>query len=324
MVNADQSSTHNSDMKLLFLGAGGTGGYFGGRLAEAGADVTFLLREKRAAQLAAEGLIIETTHARLVIPVKTTLASTVKPEYDAIFLSCKAYDLESAMAAIRPAMHAKTMIVPLLNGMAHLDVLDQAFGRERVMGGSCQIAATLTNEGVVKNLADIHGILWGARDNNVQQIALANALGGAFANTPVDWKVSANVIQDMWEKLVFLSTLAGMTCLMRASIGEILASKDGKSHTQRYLDSCINIAIKEGFTPRAPVMARFSSVMNSVGSTLTASMLRDLEAGNEVEADHIVGYMLDRARIHGIDDTMLSIAYAHLQAYEQRRLGNRL
>ncbi len=311
-------------MKILILGAGGTGGYFGGRLAQSGADVTFLVRNKRAAQLAADGLVIETTKERMVIPVKTSLAASVKPEYDVIILSCKAFDLESSIAAITPAMHAATQIIPLLNGMAHLDVLDKTFGRERVMGGSCQIAATLTREGVVKNLAEMHTILWGARDNNPQQIALASALGGAFANTPVDWRVSEQVIQDMWEKLVFLSTLAGMTCLMRASIGEILASRDGKAHTQRYLDSCIAIATREGFAPRAATSERFNAVLNSQGSTLTASMLRDLESGKPVEADHIVGYMLDRARMHGIDDTMLSIAYAHLHAYEQRRLANRL
>ena len=320
-------------MKILTLGAGGTGGYFGGRLAQSGADVTFLVRDKRAAQLAADGLVIETTRERMVIPVKTTLAASVKPEYDVIILACKAFDLDGSIAAIAPAMHAATQVVPLLNGMSHLEVLDAAFGREHVMGGSCQIAATLTSEGVVKNLAEMHTILWGARNtntsntsntSNTKQIAIANALGAEFANTPVDWRVSEHVEQDMWEKVVFLSTLAGMTSLMRASMGEILATDDGRAHTRRYLDSCIAIATKEGYAPRAATSERFNAVLNSVGSTLTASMLRDMEAGNQVEADHIVGFMLQRARHHGIDDSMISIAYAHLQAYLQRRLANRL
>ncbi|MEI6738456.1 MAG: ketopantoate reductase family protein [Pseudomonadota bacterium] len=311
-------------MKILVLGAGGTGGYFGGRLAQSGADVTFLVRDKRAAQLAAHGLVIETTKERIVLAVKTVLAATVKPEYDVIFLACKAYDLAGSIAAILPAMHATTQVVPLLNGMSHLDDLDIAFGRERVMGGSCQIAAMLTPDGVVKNLAEPHAILWGARFGNTKQIELAAALAIEFAKTPVDWRVSDHVIQDMWEKLVFLSTLAGMTCLMRGSIGEILATGDGKTHTQRYLDSCIAVAIKEGFPPRPAIMDRFQAVMTSVGSSLTASMLRDLEAGNEVEADHIVGYMLEKARLYQLDDTLLSIAYAHLQTYQNRRKAKRL
>ncbi len=312
-------------MKILVLGAGGTGGYFGGRLAQSGADVTFLVRDKRATQLAADGLVIETTRERIVLQVNTVLAATVKPEYDVIILACKAFDLDSSIAAIAPAMHATTQVVPLLNGISHLDVLDAAFGRDRVMGGSCQIAATLTADGVVKNLGEFHTILWGARNAaNAKQIEIANALGVAFAKTPVDSRVSDNVIHDMWEKVMFLSTLAGMTCLMRATIGEILATDDGKAHIKRYIDSCIAIATKEGFPPRAATTQRFETVLNSVGSPMTASMLRDLEAGNQVEADHIVGFMLQRARHHGIDDTMISIAYAHLQAYQNRRKAGRL
>ncbi len=312
-------------MKILVLGAGGTGGYFGGRLAQSGADVTFLVRDRRAAQLAADGLVIETTRERIVLPVNTVLAAAVKPQYDVIILACKAFDLDSSIAAIAPAMHATTQVVPLLNGISHLDVLDAAFGRDRVMGGSCQIAATLTADGVVKNLGEFHTILWGARNaDNTKQIEIANALGVAFAKTPVDSRVSENVIQDMWEKVMFLSTLAGMTCLMRASIGEILATDDGKAHTKRYLDACIAIATKEGYPPREATTQRFNTVLNSVGSPMTASMLRDLEAGNQVEADHIVGFMLQRARHHGIDDTMISIAYAHLQAYQNRRKAGRL
>ncbi len=311
-------------MKILVLGAGGTGGYFGGRLVQSGADVTFLVRDKRAAQLAAHGLVIETTKERIVLAVKTVLAAAVKPEYDVIILACKAYDLTASIAAILPAMYAATQVVPLLNGISHLDDLDSAFGRDRVMGGSCQIAAMLTADGVVKNLAEPHAILWGARFGNTKQIERAAALAGEFAKTPVDWRVSDNVMQDMWEKLVFLSTLAGMTCLMRGSIGEILATRDGKIHTQRYLDSCIAIAVKEGYPPRPAIMDRFHAVMTSVGSTLTASMLRDLESGNDVEVDHIVGYMLEKARTHAIDDSMISIAHAHLKTYQNRRKSGRL
>jgi 2-dehydropantoate 2-reductase len=155
-------------MKILVLGAGGTGGYFGGRLAQSGADVTFLVRPKRAAQIAADGLVIEDPAGRVAFPVRTVTADTVKPEYDLILLSCKAYDLASSIEAITPAMGLSTCIVPLLNGMSHLDTLDAAFGKARVMGGSCQIVATLTTDGIVKSMSENQTILWGARevDNN--------------------------------------------------------------------------------------------------------------------------------------------------------------
>ena len=309
-------------MKILVLGAGGTGGYFGGRLHEAGANVTFLVREKRSQQLAQHGLQIASPKGNATLKVKTVLAQEVKAEYDIVILSCKAYDLASSIEAIRPAIGATTCVVPLLNGISHIDTLDAAFGKARVMGGVCQIAATLTKDGVVKSLIDVHSIIWGAREPS--QHAAANALGDAFTNAISDWKVSENIMQDMWEKITFLSTLAGMTCLMRASVGEILATTDGRTLMKRYLDSCIAVSSKSGYPPRAPTLARYENVLNSNGSPLTASMLRDLESAGQVEADHIVGFMLGKAREFDIDYSMLTVAYTHLKAYENRRAANRL
>ncbi len=309
-------------MKILVLGAGGTGGYFGGRLLQAGADVTFLVRAKRAEQLARDGLIIESPKDRVVLKAPTVQSSEVQPIYDLVLLSCKAYDLDASIAAIAPAMGPKTCVLPVLNGISHIDTLSKAFGSERVMGGVAQIAATLTKEGVVKSLADVHTLIWGAR--HAEQQALAEALGEAYAKTVIDAKVSKDIMQDMWEKVVFLSTLAGMTCLMRGSLGEILSAPDGKALIQRYVASTSAVAEREGYPPRAHVMERFHNVLETTGSTLTASMLRDLEAGGAVEADHIVGFMLARARHHGVDDTLLSVAYAHLKTYEARRAAGRL
>jgi 2-dehydropantoate 2-reductase len=306
-------------MKILVLGAGGTGGYFGGRLAQAGVDVTFLVRPKRASQIAKDGLVIEDPTGRVALPVRTVTAETVTPEYDLILLSCKAYDLDSSIAAIMPAMGPETCIVPLLNGMSHLATLDAAFGKSRVLGGSCQIVATLTADGIVKSMSENQTILWGARASSPLQQERAQQLADAYAKTSVTWSKSENIIHDMWEKLVFLSTLAGMTCLMRGSIGNILATANGKAILRRYLDAAIEIAKREGYPPREKSMTRYEAVINSVGSPITASMLRDIQAGNQVEADHIVGYMLNKAREHGIDDTLMAVAYTHLQTYQQVR-----
>lgn len=309
-------------MKILILGAGGTGGYFGGRLAQAGADVTFLVRERRAAQLAKDGLIIESPKDRVVVKVKTVQAIAVEAEFDIVILSCKAYDLASSIAAITAAMAAHTCIVPLLNGISHIDTLDAAFGKARVMGGSCQIAATLTKDGLVKSMADAHSITWGAREPSQQP--LAEQLGDAFSKTIVDWKVSDTCMLDMWEKVAFLSTLAGMTCLMRASVGEILDTPDGRAIMQRYAKTSMAIATAAGYAPRVHVVERFDKILGSSGLTLTASMLRDLESGGEVEADHIVGFMLGKAREYKIDDSLIAVAYTHLKAYQNRREARRL
>lgn len=325
----DSMAPAQSKLKILMLGAGSTGGYFGGRLHEAGADVTFLVRERRSAQIAQHGLQIEAPSGNTTLAIKTAVATdfegAIKPIFDVIIVACKAYDLDAGIAAITPIMDANTaahtVVVPLLNGIAHLDRLDRAFGKARVMGGSCQISATLTKAGVVKTIGPTHAIVWGAREPAQQ--AVADALGSTFANTIVDWRVSENIMLDMWEKLAFLSTLAGITCLMRATVGEVLATPGGKLLMRQYSDCAIEIARREGYPPRDAVLVRFDSVLNSSGSTMTASMLRDLEAGHDVEADHIVGYMLNKAREHGLDDTIINVAYTHLKTYQNRRAGGR-
>jgi 2-dehydropantoate 2-reductase len=192
----------------------------------------------------------------------------------------------------------------------------------RTLTRSIKHSAKLTLDGVVKSMAPVHSIVWGAREPG--QNAIANALGKAFANTIVDWRISENIMLDMWEKIAFLSTLAGITCLMRANVGEVLATPDGKLLMRQYSDCAIEIARLEGYAPRPDVLARFDSVLNSSDSTLTASMLRDLEAGNDVEADHIVGYMLKKAREHGLDDSIINVAYTHLKAYQNRHASGRI
>ena len=213
-------------MKILVLGAGGIDGYFGGRLAQAGADVTFLVRPKRAAQLAADGLVIESPNGDAKLPVKTVTAESVGPGYDLVLFTCKAYDLDSALDAIAPALAGDAVVVPMLNGIAHLGRLDARFGKAKVMGGTCQINVTVTPEGTVKHMEPLNRIVVGERVEG--QKPLAKAFADALAKTTVDWAHSSTIEQDMWEKLMFLSALAATTCLFRGTIAEILAAEGGR------------------------------------------------------------------------------------------------
>ena len=310
-------------MKLLVLGAGGIGGYFGGRLAEANAaDVTFLVRPKRREQIARDGLVIESPHGNARFPVKTVLAQELKPGYDAVLFTCKAYDLDSAMEAIAPAMDGKAVVVPQLNGMAHLETLDRRFGRSQVMGGVAQINVQLRRDGTVAHMDALARIVFGERDK--QPSARAQALADAFAKTKVEWRLSPDIEQDMWDKVVFLSALAATTCLFRANVGEIMAAPGGKQAMDRAIAANIEIATREGHAPRQASIDFARTRLTDPKGNWSASMMRDMEAGNPVEADHIVGWMLDRARKHGIDDTVLSMAYTHLKSYEARRAAGRI
>jgi 2-dehydropantoate 2-reductase len=309
-------------MKILVLGAGGIGGYFGGRLAEAGADVTFLVRPKRREQIRKDGLVVESQLGNLKLDVKTVVAEELTPGYDFVLFTCKAYDLDSAMDAIAPAMGGGCTVVPMLNGIAHYERLDARFGANNVMGGTCQINVTLRKDGVVQHADALQRLLFGERDKS--KSPRAQSFAEAFAKSKIDWKLSEDIEQDLWEKIVFLSALAATTCLFRANVREIVAAPGGLEAMERTIAANIAIATAEGHAPRPAAIDAARKRLTDPAGTWSASMLRDLEGGGQVEADHVVGWMLERARKHKLDDTILSLAFSHLKAYEARKAANRL
>lgn len=308
-------------MRILVVGAGATGGYFGGRLAQRGRDVTFLVRDKRAAQLARDGLSIASPAGDFVLPApKTVSASALVQPYDLVLLSCKAYDLDGAIAAFAPAVGDHTMILPLLNGMRHLDRLDAHFGSARILGGLCLIAATLAADGRIVHLNDSHALTFGERAGGtsprIADIA-AQMEGATFAA-----RASEDIVQEMWEKWMFLATLAASTCLMRAALGDILAAPGGERVIRGIFAECQQIAAHNGHAPRGAFLAHAESTLLAPGSTLTASMLRDIERGASIEADQIVGDLLARAPTVPAPGVipLLETAYTALKAYEARAL----
>jgi 2-dehydropantoate 2-reductase len=310
-------------MRILVVGAGAVGGYFGGRMALAGQDVTFLVREARANELAANGLVIKSPKGDAKLAhVKTVLTSHIDSPYDLVLLSCKAYDLESAMESFAPAVGPSTTILPLLNGMRHLDVLRARFGHSSVLGGVCLIAATLDASRAIVQMTDMHAIVFGeldgAKSARVEAIAAALRTGG-FDVDAID-----TIVQQMWEKWVFLATLAGSTCLFRASVGNILGAPGGEAAMRALFEECATVARANGHGMREPFAERSRAMLFAPGSSLTASMLRDIENGLRTEGDHVLGDLLARRPAEravptgGSVPTMLELAYAHVKAYEAR------
>jgi 2-dehydropantoate 2-reductase len=309
-------------MKILVLGAGGIGGYFGGRLVQAGGDVTFLVREMRREQLRKQGLRIESPYGDAALKVNAKLRSEITPEYDLVLLTCKAYDLPSATATLEPAVMRSTAILPLLNGIAHIDALNEKFGRERVLGGTARIQVTLTPEGIVRQLNDWQTLTFGEQDGSESQ--RVGELKALLDTTGINVKLSRDVMRDLWLKLVHLATVAGMTCLMRANLGEIIRTPDGAALLKSFFDANMRIAAVAGYTPDDAFVKTYHELFEQRDSRYEASMLRDLEAGGPIEGEHILGYMLRRCREAGIDDTLHRIAYTHVKAYEERRAAGRL
>jgi 2-dehydropantoate 2-reductase len=201
--------------------------------------------------------------------------------------------------------------------MKHLDRLDLAFGRAVVLGGMCQIAATLTPIGEVRHLNNLHHMAVGPRA--VGQEAVAEAFAAVARRATFDFRLSDDIAQDMWEKFVMLATMAGMTCLMRGSVGDIMQADDGEALTLEMLEECDLVAHAAGHRPRPAFIERARGILTERGSSFAASMLRDVERGGPTEAAHVVGDMLARARAGGFLAPLLRVAWCHLQTHEARR-----
>ena len=308
-------------MRILVLGAGAVGGYFGGRLAQKRCDVTFLVRPKRAEALARDGLRISSRFGDWRGQVNWVTQDQLKPEYDVVVLTAKAYDLAAAIDAIAPALgegkNGRGFVLPLLNGMAHMEMLDARFGRGRVLGGVAYIAAMLVPDGEIRHLNDFHRMVFGRRDD--AQRAACAALAAELAGVNFEWKLLDAIEQAMWDKWVLLATLAGITCLMRASVGDIVATASGGALTLALLGECASVAAAEGFPTAEGTTANYRGMLTQRGSAFTASMLRDIESGGQTEGDHILGALLARARKRDLPCPLLEVATTHLEAYAARR-----
>src|SRR3954451_21980339 len=305
-------------MRILVVGAGAIGGYFGGRLLQAGRAVPFLVRPRRAGELASPGLVIKSPNGDVTLKNPPTVqADALKDKFDVVLVSCKAFDLDDALKSFAAAFWPNTSIIPMLNGMKHLDILDDKFGKERVLGGLCAIAATLNEKREVVQLQPMQSINYGERDGKLSD--RVKAIDEAFKSGIAGATASQNIMQDMWEKWVFLSSLPASTSLMRTSVGNILAAPGGRDFLLGVFDECSDVAKAAGHAPRAPFLERTKGMLVAEGSQMTASMYRDIKAGAPVEADHVIGDLIVRADAARVPVPKLRVAYTHLKAYEKQR-----
>jgi 2-dehydropantoate 2-reductase len=307
-------------MRILIIGAGAVGGYFGARLAAAGRDVTFLVRPHRAEQLRRTGLDLTSDQGDLHIEPNLILASDLHAgdqPFDLILLSTKAYSLTQALADFTPAVGPDTAILPLVNGMKHLDLLDATFGPARVLGGATRINADLDPEGRVLQDGPLHDIIFGERDKSltprIQRID-ATLRDCGFPTT-----LSPDVLAAMWMKWVLLSSLAGCTCLLRGTIGEIASTPGGADISAAIVAESAAIAAANGYPQSPDFLSAHTARLADPHSTQSASMYRDLLKGAPVESDHILGDLLARGRAHSVDAPLLGAAFVQLSIYSASR-----
>jgi 2-dehydropantoate 2-reductase len=303
-------------LRILIVGAGGVGGYFGGRLAQAGRDVTFLVRPSRAKQLSRDGLRIISPHGDAVLSPKLISADKIDAPYDIIFLSVKAYALEAAMNDFAAAVGPETIIFPVLNGLRHIDILTKRFGEDAVIGGVCLVAAEIDHQGRIVQLADFQRLVYGER--NGESTPRLKALDAMLQGAGFDAVLSPDIMQAMWEKWVQLARLGAITCLMRGTIGEIVAAPGGAELAIDALNESVAVATACDQKPSEKVLSRHAAAMTAPGSSLTSSMSRDLRKGAPVEADQILGDFIERGSARGVTTPLLKAAFVNLRVYQDR------
>jgi 2-dehydropantoate 2-reductase len=304
-------------MRILVVGAGSIGGYYGGRLAVAGRDVTFLVRAARAEQLKRDGMSIVSQFGDFTFQPKTVLKEEIAGPYDLVLLSVKAYGLAAAMEDFAAAVGPETMVLPMLNGVRHLDVLVARFGEGAVLGGTTYISTDLDKDGRVLQMGPLQEFVYGERDGAMSPriLELQKTLSGAgFTDI-----LSDEIVPFMWRKWMMLCSLASITCLLRGSIGAVAATPQGLQTAHAIVDECAAIALAEGYPMPAEYLAQTHARMTKAGSDLTASMYRDLQKDAPVEVDQIIGDMLRRGDLHGVDAPLLRAAFVQLSIYESAR-----
>jgi 2-dehydropantoate 2-reductase len=303
-------------MRILVVGAGSTGGYFGGRLAQSGRDITFLVRPGRAAQIRANGLQIVSPHGDVTLAPKLVTAPELKETFDAVLLTVKAFGLDAALDDLAPAIGPETMILPVLNGMKHVDTLTARFGAHAVAGCAAKIATLVDDQGRIVQLTKLQDIAYGEMDGTASPRILR--LDEAMRGAGFDARLSSGIEQEMWEKWILLATVGGINCLMRGTIGEVAAAPGGTEFILGFLHEVTAVIAASGRKPAEAFTKQVQASLTDKSSSQTTSMFRDLLAGRPVEADQIIGDLAARARGFDIATPLLDAAFSHLSIYQFR------
>ena len=294
------------------MGAGATGGYFGAQLQQAGHDVTFLVRPARAQQLAEQGLVIKGFHQTITLTPNIIVAEQLPDRpWPLIILAVKHPHLDTVIKQIRPAVGQQTFILPLLNGMTHLDRLQQQFG-DRVLGGLCQLYATLNSQQHIEQLTPLHRLRFGALSPHQQAevVSLAEQLQGVSFSL----QASDDILSDMWEKYLFLSTLGAATCLARGDTQRILATRGGQAYLSELYAEVLSVMSAAGYQPRPQSVNTLRRTLLNPDTPLVSSLYRDVIMGSKAsESEAIIGTLVGLADTHQLAVPVLRACWVQLQ-----------
>jgi 2-dehydropantoate 2-reductase len=235
---------------------------------------------------------------------------------DLVLLSVKATALDQAVADFAPAVGPQTLVIPFLNGMAHLDVLNERFGASAVLGGVVVISAITIDDGDIVVLAPGASLTIGSQDGT--RSARLQAASDQLSGAGFDASISDEIIARMWQKWVFIATVGALTCLMRGTVGDIVAVPDGRDLGPAILAEATSVSAAAGYPVPEAVTASTTRSITQDGSPLTSSMSRDVAAGRPAEAEVILADLARRGTHLGITTPLLDLATMQLRVYNNR------
>ena len=297
-------------MKILILGAGAIGGFFGAHLMKSGANVSFLVREKRKDELKKSGINIFSINGELKVNPKLLDKNLSGQHFDVIILTNKSYDLIESIREIKPYVN-KAVIIPLLNGMAHYEILDKEFGKEKIFGGTAYISTAMNNYGSIQQITSRASIKFGPRTQ--KNINTANEFYEICKETEFECDFSDHIELDLWRKYVLIGATAASTVLFQKPLGEICATTYGKSLIIEIHEECKKIVLSKGYDIGIEATNYNLKLITDKDSLLKASMLRDFESGKKTECEHILGYLIDLAEKNNIQCDLIKAAHTRIQ-----------
>jgi len=308
-------------MKIAIFGSGGVGGYFGGRLAQAGQDVTFIARGAHLAAVKESGLRVDSIGGDFVVnPAKATDSPQSIGTADLVIFATKAWQLDSAIKQMKPLVGEGTMILPLLNGMEHMDALLAAFGRENVLGGLCRISVFIAEPGHISHVGVSPFIAFGELDNSKSmRVDSLKEMFAAISGITVE--VPADINTAMWEKFIFISGTSGVGAFTRQPIGEFRANPETRAMLFNAMSETAAVARARG----TPLSESFvSDTMNRIDTIqphIIASMQKDMMEGRPSELNEQTGAVIRMGRAAGVPTPTHEAIYAKLLPLENKARG---
>jgi 2-dehydropantoate 2-reductase len=297
-------------MRILIVGAGATGGAFGTLLQEAGRNITYLVRARRAEALRRDGLRFVSPAGDRTHAVQTIVSGERADPFDLVLVTVKAAALESVISDLRPYVGPDTFVLPILNGMGHIQQLDQQFPGQ-VIGGLAKIVATLDGQ-VVRQMTELTSLTIGNPATSGVPAKVEDAL-----NVPgIALTISADITGALWEKWVFIAAAGIVTCLFRGSVGKIVEA-GGLSTIIDVIAETEDVATAAGHPVSKPAHEQALALLTEPGSEFTSSLYRDLVAGLPTEAEHILGDLARQARRLGVETPLLDLTLIQIRTNAQ-------